>query len=180
MEICSLNTLISPSIKVEKWLIKYQIIKSEFFEELEEYLLQADDIYPSIIYPLWDELIEVDEIDEITIGEFYSSVKNYFDEEAHKSLTLNKKAYIFTSEGFFPTSEVFYNEVFNSIMDYPSLKSSIEKVTGFKTPSKKVLKYLTESPFKTDNDKLLDHLSDCSIEQSEAYELLRYCQKADV
>jgi hypothetical protein len=65
-------------------------------------------------------------------------------------------------------------------MDYPSLKSSIEKVTGFKTPSKKVLKYLTESPFKTDNDKLLDHLSDCSLEQSEAYELLRYCQKAEI
>ena len=180
MEICSLNTLISPLIKVEKWLIKYQILKSEFFEELEEYLLKADDIYLSIIYPLWDELINVNEFDESTIDEFYSSVKNYFDEEAHKSLVLNKKAYIFTIEGFYPTSGVFYNEVFNSIMDYPSLKSSIEKVTGFKTPSKKVLKYLTESPFKTDNDKLLDHLSDCSLEQSEAYELLRYCQKAEI
>ncbi len=180
MEICSLNTLISPSIKIEKWLIKYQILKSEFFEELEEYLLQADDIYPSIIYPLWEELIEVNEFDEITIGEFYSSVKNYFDEEAHKSLTLNKKAYIFTSDGFFPTSEVFYNEVFNFIMDYPSLKSSIEKVTGFKTPSKKVLTYLIDSPFKTDNDKLIDHLSDCTLEETEAYELLRFCQKAEV
>jgi hypothetical protein len=180
MEICPLNILISPSIKVEKWFIKYQILRSEFFEELEEYLLQADEIYPSIIYPLWDELIESNEFDDLTIGEFYSSVKNYFDEEVHKSLVLNKKAYIFTIEGFYPTSEVFYNEVFNSIMDYPSLKSSIEKVTGFKTPSKKVLKYLTESPFKTDNDKLLDHLSDCSLEQSEAFELLRYCQKAEV
>ncbi len=180
MEICSLNTLISPLIKVEKWLIKYQILKSEFFEELEEYLLKADDIYLSIIYPLWDELINVNEFDESTIDEFYSSVKNYFDEEAHKSLVLNKKAYIFTIEGFYPTSGVFYNEVFNSIMDYPSLKSSIEKVTGFKTPSKKVLKYLTESPFKTDNDKLLDHLSDCTLEEIEAYELLRYCQKAEI
>jgi len=180
MEICPLNILISPSIKVEKWFIKYQILRSEFFEELEEYLLQADEIYPSIIYPLWDELIEANEFDDLTIGEFYSSIKNYFDEEAHNSLVLNKKAYIFTIEGFFPTSEVFYNEVFNSIMDYPSLKSSIEKITGVKTPSKKVLKYLTESPFKTDNDKLLDHLSDCTLEQSEAYELLRYCQKAEV
>ncbi|HPD63840.1 MAG TPA: hypothetical protein PL113_00010 [Bacteroidia bacterium] len=179
-EIHPLSKLISPTIKVEKWLAKYQLLKSEYFEELEEYLLQADEIYPSIIYPLWDELIEVNEFDDLTIGEFYSSVKNYFDEEAHKSLVLNKKAYIFTNEGFYPTSEVFYNEYFNSIMDYPALKSSIEKITGFKTPSKKVLKYLTESPFKTDNDKLLDHLSDCSLEQSEAYELLRYCQKAEV
>lgn len=179
MEIYPLNILISPSIKVEKWFIKYQILRSEFFEELEEYLLQADEIYPSIIYPLWDELIEANEFDDLNIGEFYSTVKNYFDEEAHKSLVLNKKAYIFTIEGFYPTSEVFHNEVFNSIMDYPSLKSSIEKVTGFKTPSKKVLKYLAESPFKTDNDKLLDHLSDCSLEKPEAYELLRYCQKAE-
>jgi len=179
-DICSLNKIISPSIKVEKWLIKYQLLKSEFFEELEEYLLQVDDIYPSIIFPLWDELIVFDEFDELNISDFYSSVKNYFDEEAHKSLVLNKKAYIFTNEGFYPTSEVFYNESFSSIMDYPALKSSIEKVTGFKTPSKKVLKYLTETPFKTDNDKLIDHLSDCTFEQSEAYELLRFCQKAEV
>lgn len=179
-DICSLNKIISPTIKVEKWLVKYQLLKSEFFEELEEYLIQVDDIYPSVIFPLWDELIEFDEFDELSIGDFYSSVKNYFDDEAHKSLVLNKKPYIFTSEGFYPTSEVFYNEYFSSIMDYPALKSSIEKVTGFKTPVKKVLKFLTESPFKTDNDKLLDHLSDCSLEQSEAYELLRYCQKADV
>ncbi|MDD3773203.1 MAG: hypothetical protein PHC38_11185, partial [Weeksellaceae bacterium] len=179
-DICSLNNIISPSIKVEKWLVKYQLLKSDFFAELEEYLLQVEDIYPSIIFPLWDELIELDEFDKLSIDEFYSSVKNYFDEEAHKSLVLNKKAYIFTNEGFYPTSEVFYNEYFSSIMDYPSLKSSIEKVTGFKTPLKKVLKYLTENPFKTDNDKLLDHLSDCTLEQSEAYELLRYCQKAEV
>jgi len=179
-DICSLNKIISPSIKVEKWLFKYQLLKSEFFEELEEYLLQVDDIYPSIIFPLWDELIVFDEFDELNISDFYSSVKNYFDEEAHKSLVLNKKAYIYTNEGFYPTSEVFYNESFSSIMDYPALKSSIEKVTGFKTPSKKVLKYLTETPFKTDNDKLIDHLSDCTFEQSEAYELLRFCQKAEV
>lgn len=179
-DIYSLSKLISPSIKVEKWLIKYQLLKSEYFEELGEYLLQVDDIYPSIIYPLWDELIELDEFDELNIDDFYSSVKTYFDEETHKSLTLNKKAYIFTYDGFFPSSEVFYNEVFNSIMDYPALKSSIEKVTGYKTPSKKVLKYLTESPFKTENDKLLDDLSDCSLEKTEAYELLRYCQKAEV
>jgi len=178
--ICTLNKIISPSINVEKWLIKYQLLKSEFFEELEEYLLQEDDIYPSIIFPLWDELIEANEFDELNIDDYYSSVKTYFDKETHKSPTLNKKAYIFTSEGFFPTSEVFYNEVFNSIMDYQALKSSIEKVTGFKTPSKKVLKYLTENPFKTDNYRLIDHLSGCILEPSEANELLRYCQKADV
>lgn len=179
-KICPLNKIISPSINVEKWLIKYQLLESEFFEELEDYLLQVDEIYPSIIYPHWEELIEANEFDESNIDEFYSSVKNYFDKYPHKVLTLNEKAYIYTLKGFLPASEVFYNEVFNSIINYSSLQSSIEKVTGFKTPSKKVLKYLTESPFKTDNDKLLDYLSDCSLEKKEAYELLRYCQKAEV
>lgn len=179
-DICSLNKIISSTIKVEKWLVKYQLLKSEFFEELEEYLLQVDDIYPSIIFPLWEEFIELDQFDELSVGDFYYSIKNYFNEEAHKHLELNEKAYIFTAECFYPISDVFYNEVFNSTMDYQNLKSSIEKVTGLKTPSKEVLKYLTESPFKTDDDKLLDRLSDCSLEQLEAYELLRYCHQADV
>lgn len=179
-DICSLKKIISPTIKVEKWLVKYQLLKSEFFEELEDYLLQKDDIYPSIIFPYWDELIESNDFNELNIEDFYSSVKNYFNEESHSGLTLIKKAYIFTSEGFYPSSEIFYHEVFNSILDYSNLRSAIEKIAGFKTPSKKVLKYLTENPFKTDNNKLLDHLTDCSLKQLEAYELLRYCQKADV
>jgi len=178
--ISTLTKVISPSIKVEPWLTKCQLLKSEFFEELEEYLLQVDDIYPAIIFQLWDEIIESEDFDEANIGDFYSSVTNYFDEEAHRSLILNKKAYIFTDEGFCLTSDVFYNEAFNSIDAYSTLKSAIEKVTGFKTPSKKVLKFLTESPFKTDNDKLPDHLSDCTLEKSEAHELLRFCQKAEV
>jgi len=175
-----LKEIISPSVEIEKWLAKYQLIEKEFFKELEEYLLQEEDIYPSIIFPHWEKIIEVNNFNEANICDFYSSILEFYDDEVHRGFVLNDKAYIFTNEGFYQSSEVFYNELFSSTEAYGDLQSSIEKITGFKTPSKKILEYLTKNPFNTDDDKLIDHLSDCTLKQSEAYELLRFCKNAEV
>jgi len=178
-EIKPLGELITTEIKVESWISKYQIAKGEYFKELYDYLVQQVDVYPLIIFPKWNEIIDKNEFDETTIGNLYSTVIKYYDDDVHKGKALTKQRYIFSDNSFFETKDVFFNDAFQSINDYPNLASAIQKVTEYKTPSNKTLKFLSQSPFKTDNDKLLDHLNDVDIENNEVYELLRYCQKTE-
>ena len=176
-EIKSLGELITTSIKLESWLNKYQIRKEEYFKELDDYLVQQEDVYPSIIFHKWNELIDENEFNESTVGHLYTSVVKYFDDETHKGKNLTTQRYIFAENEFYETGEIFYNDAFLSINDYPNLAIAIQKVTDYKTPSHKILKFLSQTPFKTENDNLLNHLNEVDLETNEAYELLRYCHK---
>lgn len=178
-EIKPIGELITTSSKVEYWLSKYQIKKEEYFKELEDFLVQQEEIYPSIIFPKWNEIIDDNEFDETTIGNFYSTILKYYNDETHRGKSLTKQRYIFSENEFCENSEVFYNDSFLSINDYLNLSSAIQKVTDYKTPSQKILKFLSQQPFQTENDKLLDHLNDVDLEINEAFELLRYCQKTE-
>lgn len=178
-EIRPLGELITTSTKVEYWLSKYQIKKEEYFKELEDYLVQQEEIYPSIIFPYWNEIIDENEFNETTIGNLYSSIVKYYDEETHRGKHLSKQRYIFSKNEFWENGDIFYNDSFLSINDYLNLSSAIQKVTDYKTPCQKILKFLSQQPFKTENDKLIDHLNDAELESKEAYEILRYCQKTD-
>jgi len=178
-EIKPLGELITTLIKVESWLSKYQITKEEYFKELVDYLVQQEDVYPLIIFPKWNEIVDEKAFDETTIGNLYSTVIKYYDDETHKGKALTKHRYIFSDNAFFETKDVFFNDAFQSINDYHNLSAAIQKVTEYKTPSNKTLKFLSQSPFKTDNDKLIDHLNDVNFENNEVYELLRYCQKTE-
>lgn len=174
-----LGELITTSIKLESWISKYQIKKEEYFKELDDYLVQQEEIFPSIIFPKWNEIIDENEFNETTIGHFYSTVIKYYDDEIHRGKSLTKQRYIFSESQFWENGEIFYNDSFLSINDYLNLGSAIQKITDYKTPSQKILKFLSQQPFKTENDKLIDHLNDVEIETKEAYEILRYCQKTD-
>ena len=178
-EIKPLGELITTSIKVESWVSKYQITKEEYFKELDDYLVQQEDVYPLIILPKWNEIIDDNKFDESTIGNLYSTVIKYYDDETHRGKSLTKQRYVFSENAFFENREIFYNETFQAINDYLNLAKSIEKVTEYKTPNHKILKFLSQAPFKTDNDRLLDHLNDVELETKEVYELLRYCQKTE-
>jgi hypothetical protein len=178
-QIKPLGELITTEIKVESWLSKYQITKEEHFKELDDYLVQQEDVYPLIIFSKWNEIIDENEFDETTIGNLYSTVIKYYDDETHKGKALTKQRYIFSGNAFYITGEIFFNDALQSIIDYNNLSAAIQKVTDYKTPSQKTLKFLSQSPFKTDNDKLIDHLNDVDLENNEVYELLRYCQKTE-
>lgn len=178
-EIRPLGELITTSIKLETWFSKYQIKKEEYFNELDDYLVQQEEIYLSVILPKWNEIIDENEFNETTIGHFYSTVIKYYDDETHRGKSLTKQRYIFSENQFWENGEIFYNDSFLSINDYLNLSSAIQKITDCKTPSQKILKFLSQQPFKTENDKLIDHLNDVEIETKEAYEILRYCQKTD-
>jgi hypothetical protein len=178
-QIKPLGELITTSIKVESWFSMYQITKEEYFKELDDYLVQQEDVYPLVIFPKWNEIIDDNEFDESTIGNLYSTVIKYYDDETHKGKSLTKQRYIFAENEFYECGEIFYNAAFLSINDYPNLAIAIQKVTDYKTPSHKTLKFLSLSPFKTENDKLLDHLRDIDLETKEVYELLRFCQKTE-
>lgn len=163
-EIKPLGELITSSIKVESWVSKYQITKEEYFKELDDYLVQQEDVYPLIIFPKWNEIIDDNEFDESTIGNLYSTVIKYYDDETHRGKSLTKQRYVFSENAFFENGEIFYNETFQSINDYLNLATAIQKVTEYKTPNHKTLKFLSQSPFKTENDKLIDHLNDVELE----------------
>jgi hypothetical protein len=178
-EIKPLGELITTTIKVEPWISKYQIAKEEYFKELDDYLVQQEAVYPLIIFPKWYEIIDDNEFDESSIENLYSTVIKYYDDETHRGKSLTKQRYVFSENEFFENGEIFYNETFQSINDYLNLASVIQKVTEYKTPNLKTLKFLSQAPFKTENDKLLDHLNDVELETKEVYELLRYCQKTE-
>lgn len=178
-EIIALGELISSSIKVEPWLNKYQILKEEYFKELDDFLIQEKEIFPSVIFSKWDDIIDENDFNKSTIGELYLSVIKYYDDELHRGKSLNSRSYIFCENEFLNTGDVFYNDAFQKANDYLNLSSGIQKVTKYKTPSWEVLKFLSKNPFQTKNDKLIDYFNEVKVEESEAYEILRYCQETD-
>ena len=178
-ELSALEELISPNLKVESWLEDYQINSSEYFEGLDNYLVQQNEIYPSIIYKKWEEIISKNSFGKHLIDEFYTSITRYYNPDLHKGKFLTDEDYIFCNDEFLPISDVFFNKALQDMHGYTDLASAIEKVSNYKLPDKTILKFLTKYPFKTEDDELNDYLEDTILDKTEAYQLLQFCKKTD-
>lgn len=69
------ESLLSPKGKQEKWLDGFIVPENDYFEEMEQFLLNNNSIYSKIIIPNWNVLISNDFINE-NIESFYQSILN--------------------------------------------------------------------------------------------------------
>lgn len=176
-----LNQLVNSALNVEAWLKGFQINPSENnLPELQEYLLSQNDVFPSIIYPFWDQIIRVSGVNRTNIAAFYSSINSYYIPDEHKQYSLTDKTSVFTENGFKNQGYVFYHQSFTKSNDYESLKSAIEKFTGCNTPSGKILVFLQQEPFYFSNDSIIEYLKEVTLSGNEAYHLLEFCKAASL
>lgn len=174
-----LNKLIKADLDIPRWLGQYKITKSEYFDELENYLIKDEDIYTDILYEEWDNIIETTLLTKLDIKEFYKAVIEYYLIKPSTYL-LNEKNCIATDNGFLPSSDIFYNHFFLEIQQYEILRKSIKKLTGFETPIKEVLEFLEQKPFLISDDTLKDKVSDTTLTRTETTVIFRYADKAEI
>lgn len=150
--ILSLRELLPSNLNTPNWLLPFKIHTNEYDDVLKKYLLQEKEIYTSLILPNWETIIE-------NIQEpkpFYEKVIHYFNLEENNA-PLSKQSFIFTKNGFKKSSGVFYNRHFPQNSNYSYFQSAIEKFLELDIPSKSIVSFLKDVPFKLDNTNLFDH-----------------------
>ena len=140
-----LKELLPFNQKTPLWLYNYKVKSEEYSEPLKKYLLQEKEIYKTLILPNWALII----VSISDVVDFYAKVKYYFDLEEGNT-PLSKQAFIHTKEGFKVSNEVFYNPKVTQIQNYQHIQSALSNLLDCPTPTKNILSYLKDVPFKAD------------------------------
>lgn len=146
-----LKELILFNQNVPLWLEANKIKSDEYSEFLKKYLLQEKEIYKNLILPNWSSII----MNISNVVDFYSKVKYYFDLEEGNT-PLSKQAFIHTKDGFKKFNEVFYNPEVSKIQNYQHIQTAIESLLNCPIPTKSILTYLKDVPFKAEIWKFAD------------------------
>lgn len=172
--------LIRNITNLPNWLAIYQIIDTEYFPQLDDYLLKESEIYEKIIHPNWLNIIQrvQDNYNNNIIQEFYEDTQRYFDSSENQRY-LTDCAYIYTSGEFKGIQNVFYSKYLNEVTSYNELKVAIESLTNLQLPEKSIIQYLSKPPFQTNEDKLEDVILEESVEleQSTIESLIEFTTK---
>ncbi len=147
----SLKELLPSDLNTPNWLLPFKIQSEEYSAVLKKYMLQEKEIYKNLILLNWETLIE--KVQETKT--FYGKVAYYFSLEENNT-PLSKQSFIFTKDGFKKSNDVFYNRRFSQNTKYNHLQSAVEKLLETNTPSKDILGFLKEVPFKVESLNLLD------------------------
>ena len=146
-----LKDLILFSQNVPLWLNVHKIKSDEYSEPLKKYLLQEKEIYKTLILPNWASII----LNISDVVDFYAKVKYYFDLEEGNT-PLSKQAFIHTKDGFKKVNEVFYNPKVTEIQNYQHIQAAFSTLLNCPTPTKSILPYLKDVPFKAEIWKFAD------------------------
>jgi hypothetical protein len=167
-------------LNLPNWLQVYQIDAKEYFSQLDIYLLKESDIYDKLIYRDWEKIIKQVQLifSSNNIEQFYQDIKQYFGDSENKS-SLTEYPYIFTADGFKKIEQVFYSKHLGEVKSYNGLKVAILSLTNLQLPEKNILEYLSQAPFKTDQDKLeeVNREESAKLEQSVVKNLLEFTAK---
>jgi hypothetical protein len=175
-----LGEMLSRNIVLPNWLQNYQVDDKEYFSQLDNYLLEEKEIYEKIIYRDWENIIKQVEVNFSgnDIEQFYQDIKRYFADSKNKS-PLTEYPYIFTDGGLKKTNQVFYSKHLVEVQSYNDLKVAISCLTNLQLPEKNIFKYLSQEPFKTNQDQLKDLIDEqmVELEQSAVNNLIEFTAK---
>lgn len=169
-----LEELIIFSNTLPTWLLPFQIITEDYFEELNPYLISEKCIYTQIIRNKWAEL-------QPELGQdFYEKIKYYYNLDSEAKDLLDKNFICVGNGELIDSENVFYNKSMRSeSVDYSFLRDALNKVFGLKTPEKYLLPYLEEKPFAVRESKLTEYtsLNNESLTYNEVLSILNLCIK---
>lgn len=142
-EVSALENMIIPNGTLPSWLSPYSISRREYFSELDEHLISDKDIYSKVIVPLWENLEPTD------LFEFYEKVTYYFNRnETNSDLPKSYRTiYVSSEEKLLPPSNVFFSNKLTNISNYEDLRQGVMSLSGLYLPDKKILGFLSKSPF---------------------------------
>ncbi len=158
--------LLPSTLQTPVWLDQFKISTSEYFEQLEKYLLPEQEVYKTLILPNWESIVK----EVLTPKPFYETVSKYFSlEETNPSLTKQNFVFVRDYEGnntFVSVDSVFYNENLLTSKNYPLLQKAIYSLTESYTPTKDVLSVFTKAPFYIKNSDFCDLTSEATVLES--------------
>jgi len=170
-----INKLAGYHIDSPNWLNNYKIDRSEYFTELDDYLLSEDAFYGVLIRNNWVEIMK--EIVDPTA--FYQKVKHYYSLNEENTQFKNEPyIYVDAEIGFRKPDEILYNQKYLQIERYGLLRSAILDLTGYFTPEAGTLAFLSQPPFKTDSSNILDYFikDDKFLDLEQSIAVLSFCQ----
>lgn len=163
-----LNTLLASDTEVEEWLESYKIHIEEEDEVLQKFLLPPTEIYAQIIFPNWSELIQHPKV-LADIPAFYQAVQTHFG-NSRSNRPITHLDYIFADaeQGFLQQKAVFFHKMLAQNENYAALETALQKLTELATPQAEVLPFLTDAPFKTNENRLQQAIKPNPVQLSEA------------
>ncbi len=164
--VCKISELLVSDVTIsEYWLNSYKIKPAEYEiskDIIHEYLIKTENVFSKTIVPNWNEIIK--NILPINIKEFYVSVQKYykseFNENNKEQLTkllkddFKSKKFVYSIFGNFDSSENIYYHKDLKTNDYETLNTSIKKVIQKELPHIEIFPFLSEEPFKIENNKV--------------------------
>lgn len=174
-----LQHLIDHQLQTPEWLKPYKIKEQEYFPELTKLklLITESEIYSKVIFPNWNHII----LQTVDIPAFYNRIKYYCDSD-EKSIPFEKQKFVHidTEIGFVAPDDLIYHPDFIKNNRYQEFREIIRRLTGKYIPSKAILSYLEEKPFKLKQTEILDAYLNIneSLNLDDLETLLAYCKAA--
>jgi hypothetical protein len=150
----AIKELISPEFDVPEWLLPYQVSITGFKDT--SFFVQEKQVFNHTIYPFWEDIIKTIEKEDIPV--FLQEVKAYHDlhdenEEAVRSLT--GKNYLLCKGHWYSRGENYaYLNLLQETPRYETLVANFRNLSTQELPDPVMLPYLSESPFKTDEQPI--------------------------
>ena len=177
-EVKPLDTMLSATAKVPVWLNQFKIASSEYFQELDNYLVSQKSIYQTFILRNWESIIAaVKKTDS-----FYERVHYYFSLDPENA-PLNNERFVLVidengEERFVHPNHVFYSEQLHLVSNYTSLANVIYSLTGRYIPHHSALAFLKPPMCLLKTEYLSDFpIEPCLLDASDVRELVNFCDK---
>lgn len=152
-----LNNLLKPNKEYPVWLSIFSIVHSEYYPELDDFLIKNDTELFSFIYKNWASIITLEEVKQ-NVKAFYSKVESYHTLSTDKTLSLTKLPIVFVNEtiGFKNSSEVYFHSTLKDC-NYFGIQNAIKTIFELEIPNKDTLEFLSKEDgvFQITDDKNL-------------------------
>lgn len=173
-ELLPLCDLIGRKYTIPEWLSAYQIKEEDYFVELDKFLMSEQNVYSSVIYNYWDDILVYD-----NVNTFYEEVVRLYNLDAEHNKTLKGKKYIYTEDNEYVSLEdlIYNTKMLNESLDYKSLNNVITTIFGRKLPNKDIATILEVEPFGIKNENICDWIpiSENGVGLDDIQNLLKFC-----
>ncbi|MBK8843047.1 MAG: hypothetical protein KBD43_00280 [Saprospiraceae bacterium] len=154
----SLSNLLKPNKEYPAWLRKFSILESEYYPELDSFLIKDDVQIFSFIYGNWASIITLEEVKK-DVKAFYNKVETYKILSSNPTLSYTNLSIVFVNEtiGFQNSSAVYFHKTLSDCQ-FEKIKNAIKTIFDMEIPSKNALEFLSKEGgvFRiSDNDNLL-------------------------
>lgn len=177
----ALNNLLKPNAKYPAWLKEFAIIDSEYYPELDDYLIKDENQLFGFLFNNWSKIITLDSVKN-DISDFYKIVEAYHLIAVDKKLALTNLPIVFvnTHLGFKPSSEIYFHSSLAKV-NYHSIKNAIKTLFNLDIPAKEALQFLSEEngvfqiyDHKNLINKFIEPSEQHELSKEDTYELLKF------